>query len=90
MQMKCKQVLEYFLKWGFVATMRNYQYREGQRILVNRKFRAEVINVFDATEEAIKLFADFSSFSTAEDWIKKAKELHGKMPKYIVVIRRVE
>ena len=90
MQMKCKQVLDFFLTRGFVATMRDYPYKKGQRIRINMKYRAEVSNVFDATEKAIKHFTNLSSFSTAEDWIKKAKELHGKMPKYIVLVRRLD
>jgi len=89
MQMRCKQVLEYFLKFGFVATMRDYPYKKGQKILVNRKYKAEVIDVFEVNKDSLDLFVDFSSFSNVKSWINKAKELHGKMPRYIVVVRRV-
>ncbi|MCD6484576.1 MAG: hypothetical protein J7L47_05630 [Candidatus Odinarchaeota archaeon] len=91
MQMKCEQVINFFREFGFVTTLRNYPYKKGQKVLINRTHKAMVAAVFPATQENIELFAKFSSFKSSEEWIQKAKALNqGRLPKYLVLVVRRE
>jgi len=92
MQMRNNQVLQHFITKGVIATMRNYPYREGQHIRINRKYSGKVVKVVQINGEKDKKIDNFvgiSSFNTKEDWIKEAKRLNkGKLPKYIVFVIR--
>ncbi|MCD6484832.1 MAG: hypothetical protein J7L47_06955 [Candidatus Odinarchaeota archaeon] len=89
MQMRCKQVLNFFLEKGVIATLRSYPYRAGQHIVINRKYKAIVQKVYPATPQNLITFLDYSSFKTVDEWMAKAKELHGKMPRFLVLVSKI-
>jgi len=89
MRITVDSVLKQFLERGIVATLRNYPYRSGQNIIINRKYRAKVSTVMLASTVAMNAFLHLSSFRSVDEWIRVAKEKHnGKFPKYLVIVTR--
>ena len=79
------------LTHGVLATLRTYPYREGKKVLVklgpSRRVAARVAKVIpNPTLGDIADFVGISGFETPEEWRLTALKLHGRKPRYLVVI----
>jgi len=94
MKISDERVLKQFLDTGVLATMRNYHYKVGQevRIKYNGKTIAKgfIVGVFANRIAFRKAFLKYSGFNTIEEWEKKAKEICGRMPDYIIIVFKVD
>jgi hypothetical protein len=87
MQFKNKQALDQFLSCSRVATFRQYPYKAGQNIIINKRYRARVSKVLTQPSfTTIRRYTKISGFKTATEWITVAQELHGEMPDYLVIV----
>jgi len=85
------KVLNQILNHGILATMRNYPYKKGWKIKLYHKGEfigyGEILDVVEATLENIEKYHHISGFNSPGEWLKEAKLLHGKKPKYIVIVK---
>lgn len=84
------KAVEQLLKNRVVATMRNYKYEVGRRVLIKTHrgvFYGRIIDVVPNTPENILKFYKISGFGTPEEWLMEAIKLHGRLPKYIVIVQ---
>ena len=83
--------IEALLDFGLVATLRDYPYKVGSRVKVKVK---DVGVVYGRIEDVIErpsridleIYVHISGFDSVKKWVKTARELHGKKPKYLVVV----
>jgi len=88
-----RQVAEFFLKHGFLATLRTWTYEKklGKTIVVDLgpfgKVRAKVMKVIiNPRPRDLSKYVCISSFKSPEKWWQRAVELHSKKPTRLVVI----
>jgi len=84
------KVVDFLLKNGIVATMRNYKYEMKRRVVIRTPkgvFYGRIIDVVPNTSENRLRFYKISGFRTPEEWLTEAIELHGRLPRYIVVVQ---
>lgn len=78
---------------GVVATMRDYQYRVGQKVWITRKgkriCRGVVVGVYENTRENREKLFDLSGFARVEEWEEEARRLHNKLPKWVVIVKKI-
>lgn len=81
---------------GILATLRNYPYEYGKKIMVSHNGKYEGLAVIEAvrtdlyTMQEYHKFVKNSGFKTEKEWFETAKKLNnGRTPKRIVQIRRV-
>ena len=91
MLVKAKE-LKNQIKKGIFSTMRNYEYKVGAVVTLrdeNRKEigKAKVLAVFVNCKAFRKPLLKYSGFKSIEEWKQKAIELHGSMPKFIVLCK---
>lgn len=78
---------------GEVATLREYPYKAGQRVLARHKpdyeMKAVVYSViFEPSLRTLRRKAKISGFQTWQEWVEKAKSLNkGSMPSYLCTVR---
>ena len=84
---------EFFLKNGILATMRNYHYRVGGIVGIKQNSvivtYGKILAVLENNETFQRILLKYSSFNDIHEWKKRAKELHGKLPRYIVIVKRI-
>ena len=93
MRIEDRGVLEFFLENGIIATMRNYHYTVGKTVEIRHNGKTvaygRILAILENNETFQKILLKYSSFNDVKDWKKKAEELHGKLPKFIVVVKRI-
>jgi len=70
--------------------MRNCRYEVGRRVLIRTPkgvFYGRIINVVPNTSENRLKFYKISGFGTPEEWLMEAIKLHGRLPRYIVIVQ---
>lgn len=90
MKFNNEKALNQLLTKKIVATMRNYHYTVGTTVTINGNHKAEVLAVFKNVKTFRKSLLRFSGFESVEEWEETAKQLHGNMPKYIILLRLVK
>ncbi|MEX0569101.1 MAG: hypothetical protein Q6363_008100 [Candidatus Njordarchaeota archaeon] len=85
-----KQLIEH----GVVATMRNYDYYPGQKIVIKSRYHrsnihAVVQEVVKNNQENREKYLSISGFDSVDEWIQEAKKLHKKWPRLIVIVKLV-
>ena len=80
------------LSKGIFSTMRNFLYKVGTVVPLkdgNGKEigKARVLAVFVNCKAFRKALLKYSGFKSIEEWEQKAIELHGSMPRYIVLCK---
>lgn len=92
MRVTHKKVVKFFIEHGFIATLRNFPYVAGQKVIVNmphKKNRGRVILVFENWKrEDLEKFVCISGFDSVDEWLETAVRLHGNVPKRLVVVVR--
>ena len=93
MRINDPQVADFFLKHGYLATLRTWTYEKklGKMISVNlgpfRKIGAKVMKVIiNPGPQDLSKFVCISSFRDLGEWLERAVKLHGKKPTRLVVI----
>jgi len=88
MMFKSKRALDFLLRNGIVATMRNTKYRLGQVVRINRELCGVIIEIHDNTRANRGKFVKISGFNTVEEWENEARKLHkGKLPRRIYIVK---
>ena len=86
MQFKSERALNFLLTNGGVVTMRNYDYKVGRKVKINRKYNGWIIGKILNSRAIREECYDLSGFDTIEEWEQEAIKLHGKLPKYIYIV----
>ena len=93
MKMMVERVASFFLEKGVVATMRSFKYTPGIVVKVKTPYgvyKGMITGVFENTDRTRARFLEISGFDNVDEWLETATKLHGRVPPWIVVVRRIE
>jgi len=86
MRFKSEPALNQLLKNKVVATMREFDYVAPRNVIINKKWKGLIVGKFKNTPENRKYLVTISGFDSVNAWVKEAKKLSGKMPRWIYVV----
>ena len=82
---------------GRVATMRMFpkplneviecRYIENDRVI--ETIKCKIVEIVEKPDvNTLAKYLDISGFENVEDWIRAAKKLHKRMPRYLLIVER--
>ena len=88
---------EQYLKNGRLATLREYPYQKGKRVLLSshrhtKRYGCALIKrvIVQPPYSTLSYYTKHSGFATTKEWMHTARKLNkGEMPDYLVIIERV-
>jgi len=91
LKFESERAFKQLMERGFVATMRGYK-KLGRVVIKHRGVvdgRGFVLGCLANTPDARRMLLPLSGFSSVEEWELEARRLHGRLPPFIVLVKRL-
>lgn len=84
--------IDYFLKKGIVASLRELPYKIDREVLLNEKHKGKVIKIISNPNfRQLQAHQKLSGFGNTKEWIEATKIINdGNKPQFLVVIEKLK